>query len=181
MRITSLVVLWVMLHCIAAIGQQKSVPLGTQLRLRWHGKSVVVIKGSERFEYSLDDELNSYELDSVKLLSAKESNGFIYLLLEANGPSRGRSAMSGYCGAGFESDLVWLKLNARWDMVDSSSFLQGSCLQSVDGDKPAKWNGSVYHFEVINRHEATWYSVTYSFREPEKGLQIVSKPAPSTP
>jgi hypothetical protein len=134
------------------------------------------VKGKDRFEYALDSKLHSTEIVSAKLLSAKEHEGFSYLLLEASGPSRGQSAASSYCGAGVETDLVWLKLNTKWEVVDSSSFLQGSCFETADGPDEGEWNGPVYSLEVTNYHDNAIYLVKYSYREPEKGLQITSKP-----
>jgi hypothetical protein len=72
----------------AALGQHSGVPLGARLKLRWQGDTVRFQEGSTAHEISIRKQFEAVRLETVILQSAKEANGFIYLLLDATGPSK---------------------------------------------------------------------------------------------
>jgi hypothetical protein len=110
-------------------------------------------------------------LESVKLQSATESNGFMYLLLDVVGPSK-LPRDSHECGAGSESNLVWLKLDREWKLLDSKNFRYDSCWASISAIDPPLSEGDTLTVTTENK------VVTYSYKRPEEGLKITdSAPA----
>ena len=165
---------------------QREKPLGTQLRVRWQGLNIVVIKDGVKHPFSVGKDLMAYALNSVKLLSAKRSGDFTYLLLDIKGGSRGPEQFNSQCGIGEERGLVWLKLDAGWQKVDSQSFVIESCWDSaslVEEGAPITFNGpdlvargttnrDPRKENTIENREWMKYEVSYSLKHPENGLHV---------
>lgn len=162
-----------------AVGFQTSPqPLGARLKLRWNEKTITAYEGKQKHLIELGKDVNATIIGSAKLQSAKEKDGSIYLLLDVTGPSRGRRAQAmGYCGAGEESNLIWAKLGSDWKKETSQSFLYESCLESLEMIDAPAWNGSVLEVRSTDYRKNIDQRVTYSLKQPEAGLQIVSGPA----
>ena len=150
---------------------QQKVPLGSRLKLHWHANSVRFVEDGRTHEISLKGLFDAVELDSVKLQSATESKGFIFLLLDVEGPST-LPRDNHECGAGNESNLVWLKVDQEWKLLDAKSFRYDSCWASISVIDPPRWEGDTLTVTTDNK------VVTYSYKRPEEGLKIVdSAPA----
>jgi hypothetical protein len=74
-----------LLGSVWSFAHQK-VPLGSRLKLHWHGNSVRFVEDGRAHEISVKGLFDAVELQSVKLQSATESRGFMYLLLDIEGP-----------------------------------------------------------------------------------------------
>jgi hypothetical protein len=75
-------------------------------------------------------------------------------------------------GAGSESNLVWLKLDQEWKLLDAKSFRYDSCWASISMIDPPRWEGDTLTVSTENK------VVTYSYKRPEEGLRIAdSAPA----
>ena len=146
---------------------QQKVPLGSRLKLHWHGSSVRFIEDRRAHEISIKGLFDAVELDSVKLQSATQSKGFIYLLLDVEGPSK-LPRDSHECGAGSESNLVWLKLDLDWKVLSANKFRYDSCWASISAIDPPLWAGDTLTVTTENK------VVTYSYRRPEEGLKIAN-------
>lgn len=150
---------------------QQKVPLGSRLKLHWHAKSVRFVEDGQTHEISLKGLFDAVELKSVRLQSATESKGFMYLLLDVEGPSK-LPRDNHECGAGSESNLVWLKLDLDWKVLDSKNFRYDSCWASISMIDPPRWEGDTLTVATDNK------VVTYSYKRPEEGLKIAdSAPA----
>jgi hypothetical protein len=163
---------------------QTAKPLGSQLRVRWNGFNIIVIKDGTKHSFDVSKDINGWNLTSIKLLSAKESDNFIYLLFDLDGNSRSPEAAMHYCGAGVERSLVWVKLDQAWKKADSRSFVIESCFNNAELDElesPLTFKGS----ELIangstmrypgreDMSNNVWrYEIKYSYKHPEAGLQI---------
>lgn len=167
------------------LGQQ-SKPLGAQLRVRWNGFNITVIEGGARHHISVDGKINAYALTSVKLLSAKAADGFVYLLFDVRGPSRGPEESEYYCGAGEERSLIWVQLDDEWDYYSSSSFAIESCWDNAelnDEGGGLKFDGpdliargttfrDPATENTVKNFKLRRYEITYSLKHPESGLKI---------
>lgn len=150
---------------------QQKVPLGSRLKLHWHAKAVRFIEDGQTHEISLKGLFDAVELKSVRLQSATESKGFMYLLLDVRGPSK-LPRDNHECGAGRESNLVWLKLDMDWKVLDSKNFRYDSCWADISMIDPPRWEGDTLTVATDNK------VVKYSYKRPEEGLKIVdSAPA----
>lgn len=165
-------------------------PLGAQLRVRWDGHAVIVIKDGVKHTFEVDKDIMAYALHSVKLLSAKAVGSFTYLLFDISGQSRGPEDAQSYCGAGEERSLIWMKLDSDWKRVDSRSFVIESCWDTAsleDEGAPLTFNGPDLlargtttrdpdKEDTIENRKWMRYEVKYSIKHPEDGLQVSLKP-----
>jgi len=162
-----------------SVAQQSAspVPLGARLKLRWHGSTVYLREGNDSHELSLRDQFHAVQLDKVTLQSAKEAGDFIYLLLDVNGPSK-VPGDSHQCGAGMESDLIWLKLSKDWKVLNAKNFHYDSCWATISADDPPKWEGDTLRVSVYAVTSGTGRTLvaTYSYKRPEEGLKIAEMP-----
>jgi hypothetical protein len=154
-----------------------NAPLGTRLKMRWQSNTVTFRDGSSSHELSIRGQFHAVRLDKVVLQSAKESTGLIYLLLDVTGPSK-FPPDSHQCGAGTESDLIWLKLDKDWKIVDAKNFRYDSCWSTISADDPPKWQGDTLKVSVFSA--AGGKSVTqvarYTYKSPDTGIKVVETP-----
>jgi hypothetical protein len=158
--------------------QQTEVPLGARLKMHWKESSISFREGAAEHEIKVRDYFHAVRLDKVILQSAKESNGFIYLLLDVTGPSK-LPPDSHQCGAGTESDLIWLKLDKNWKPQDEKDFRYDSCWATISSDDPPKWAGDTLKVTVfsVTASESKTLVATYSYKHPDEGLRIAEDPA----
>ena len=158
----------------AVAAPQSNAPLGARLKMRWQGNTVTFRDGGSSHEVSIRDQFHAVRLEKMILQSAKESNGLIFLLLDVTGPSK-VPGDSHQCGAGTESDLIWLKLDKDWKLLDTQNFRYDSCWSTISADDPPKWQGDTFKvtvFSVTNGAGKTM-EATYTYKHPEEGLKIV--------
>ena len=165
--------------CVASVALgQSSVPLGARLKLHWKGSTVYVRDGAAEHELGVRDHFYAAALDKVVLQSAKESGGFTYLLLDVTGPSK-LPRDSHQCGAGDESNLIWLKLDKDWKIQDAKDFRYEPCWSDISADDPPKWQGDTLQVSVFSA--AGGKSVTqvakYTYKRPEDGIKVTETPA----
>ena len=162
-----------------AFSQQANVPLGARLKLHWKGSTVYVRDGASQHELAIRNHFHAVVLEKVILQSAKESGGFVYLLLDVTGPSK-VPADSHQCGAGTESDLIWLKLDQAWKVQDAKDFRYDSCWSTISADDPPKWEGDTLKVAVFNVRSggaAVNQVATYTYKHPEEGIKVIETPA----
>lgn len=162
----------------AGVLAQSTVPLGARLRVRWQGKTVRLLEGGRTHLVSIQGQFNAAGLDSVKLQSAKEENGAIYLLLDVSGPSK-IPPDARQCGAGTESNLIWLKLDQDWKLQDAKNFLYDSCWSPVVVADGPTWQGDTLTVtaDKISADSTETLVATYSYNRPEDGLKVTTRPA----
>jgi hypothetical protein len=153
---------------------QGNVPLGARLTMRWQGNTVTFRDGGSSHELSIRDQFHAVRLEKVVLQSAKESQGQIYLLLDVTGPSK-FPPDSHQCGAGTESDLIWLKVDKDWKLLDAKNFRYESCWSTISADDPPKWEGDTLKVTVfsVTSGASKTVAATYTYKHPEEGLKVV--------
>lgn len=155
----------------AAVAQPTAIPLGARLKMRWHDGKVFFREGSADHEIPLRAQFDAVEIDKVVLQSAKEAGDFIYLLLDVGGPSK-LPRDSHQCGAGTEANLIWLKLDKNWKVLDSNSFLYDSCWHDMSSVlDPPKWTGDTLKVSTLEK------VATYTYKHPEEGLKVAAAEA----
>lgn len=157
---------------------QSNGPLGARLKLRWKGSTVYLREGAKEHELDVRDHFHAMGLDKVVLQSAKEAGGSIYLLLDVTGPSK-LPRDSHQCGAGDESDLIWLKLDSDWKVQDAKNFRYESCWSDISADDPPKWTGDTLKVSVFSAEGGKSVSqvATYTYKHPEEGIKVTETPA----
>ena len=145
-----------------------------------------MVKDGVKHPLNADMDIMAGALHSVKLLSAKPSGDFIYLLFDITGDSRGPEEADSHCGTGEERNLIWMKLNAVWQKVDSQTFVIESCWDSAtlqDEGAPVTFIGpdlvargtttrDPKKENTFENHKWMKYEVRYSLKHPENGLLV---------
>jgi hypothetical protein len=141
------------------------------IKLRARGRRIVLTAGGRTQTLALGDKISSARLDSVKLIFVTRRAGFVYLLADARGQSKLRPDMH-ECGAGEEFDLVWLKLNARWRLVEARSARYESCWGSVTSDDGYKIEKRVLRVAYSDFKWKRESRLTYDADQPEHGFTL---------
>jgi len=178
------------LFAVSPLTAEQQKPLGEQLRVRWDGFNVIVIKDGVKHPFNVQKDMKAYAIENVRLLSAKASGDFIYLLLDITAASRGGSeeAAQRECGVAEEESLIWLKVNQEFKEINSKSFPIESCWDGATPDhtdKPLTFDGSRLivtgstfrdpsksELAQMGEQVSYTYTVEYSLNHPDEGLQV---------
>jgi hypothetical protein len=171
--------LWLTAMLLFACGGMAQSSLGARFKLRWGRDTVRFSVRGETHEVSIRKYFYAARLANVKLESAEEAGGFIYLLLDVTGPSKDPPD-SHQCGAGSESDLIWLKLDKDWKLTDAKQFRYDSCWSTISSYDDLSWDGdrlSVTADYVKEGGTVTTMVASYSYKHPEEGLKVTETSA----
>jgi hypothetical protein len=167
------------------MAQQRGL-LEKDLSVQSNGLKVVVVKDGVKHQFDVGKDLRAYVITDVKLLSAKSSRDFIYLLLDVNAASRGPENAQGECGVGEERNLVWLKMTKKFRKISLKSFPIESCWDGAVRDnweKPLNFDGprltvagsmscDPSKLRLPENCGDYTYTVEYSLKSPEQGLRV---------
>jgi len=146
--------------------------LATSFTARGQGSSLTLIEVGKPHVYVLPASLE-LDLDQAAVLDAQTKQGFAYVLLRVSGPSR-RGFPMGYCGAGRESALVWLKLHG-WKKVELRVEKYESCLYGLEPSKSG-WQGNSYGLEYADYRSSQSKTLAYNRAHPERGFSLTARP-----
>ena len=142
--------------------------------VRGHGSHLIVqpVKGGDFSVIELS--LASAGEQGIELLDSGETPAATYLLLSVTGESRPDGG-SGMCGAGEETNLIWLQLGADGLVKSQQSFLIESCLGGIASELKQPENGPwawEWDYQPIGRHHPTGehHTLQYDRTHPEMGL-----------
>ncbi len=111
-------------------------------------------------------------ITAAEILFATKKDEISYLVLRLEGPTN-EGGGNGYCGAGHEENLVWIKLSHA-AVLDVRSVRFSSCAFSIDpldGPRPTP-DGLTIQFQSYS--EGRKYVCSYDSAAPERGLSVVS-------
>lgn len=154
--------------------QQRAVASKVYARAKGH-RIIIVNDGRHSHRLDLSDKLGAAHIEGVSVALLTRKSGFTYLVLDVCGASKWPQDER-HCGLGAECNLVWLKLDRRWRVLESKSALYTSCWYVKTNDSPVRVEGRRLSVEYDNFHDETRGQVTYDADRPEKGLVIVEKP-----
>lgn len=121
------------------------------------------------------EQIDAAKITSAEILFASRRDGFIYLLIDVSGQSR-EKRNDRQCGAGIESNLIRIKLDSRWQIVDSASERYESCWSGITSGDGYKINGRVLTIEFDNFRAGETTKLSYNADEPEKGFEKTLSP-----
>src|SRR5215212_1262020 len=84
-------------------------------------------------QLSLGDKIDAAKITDTEILFANRKGAFTYLLIDVSGQSKEKSD-DRQCGAGIESNLIWIKLDAAWKIVAAGSERYESCWSGITSD-----------------------------------------------
>ena len=167
---TLFIIIVLLLTFCPAFGQKSKAP-GYQIRAS-KGSVAITYKGKAHW-LDLRQRIDAARITETELEFATEKKGFRYLLIDVIGWSR-REQNDRQCGAGEEANMIWVKLDAAWKILDVKSVRYQSC-----------WSGE----EVVGNYQRTndqmsfeFYTkggtakLSYNANEPEKGFLITEQP-----
>lgn len=143
-------------------------------KIRAVNRAVTITFKGKSYRLDVRKQIDAAKITETKLIFATEKNGFRYLVFDVGGWSRSVQN-DRQCGAGIESNLIWVKLDAAWKITDVQSKRYESCWsgESLFSDFVTSADSlSVEYFGDGN----TIIKLTYKTIEAEKGFQILTEP-----
>ena len=112
------------------------------------------------------------DMDTVDVLDAQQAGALRYVLLRVNGPSKRKEFGRGECGAGYETAIVWLKLQG-WQLQQVRSYLVESCWLNRIMESELLWEGraGVLPFQQMGKGAAR-YELHYDRGRPRIGFAV---------
>lgn len=171
-RLLTAVVLFVL--CVAGAAPQSS------LKVRAKGRrAVVVTERGRAHTLDLREQIDAMRIEDVSARFLSRAGGFTYLLLDVCGLSK-VPPDDRQCGAGIECNVVWLKLDAAWRVLDAQNQRYESCWAPISLDDEIKVEGRRLSFTVEDFRDEVRREVTYDADKPEAGLTVKPSPLPKT-
>jgi hypothetical protein len=147
--------------------QKKKAPGG--IKIRPDGASIRITRNRQKAVVDLGEAIDAADYLEHKVLDQTTKDNKYYVVLLVCGASR-PTTPSGYCRAGTECNIIWLKIDDKLKLEDMKSVLTESCFRNVstEGD-PRMANGIL---TVRYGRGLTTWQLTYDRKAPEKGLTI---------
>ncbi len=139
------------------------------IQLRFFQGALAIKQGDVQESFPIN--LSSNGEEEFKLHDLQRvSDGYV-LLMEITGYSRPYGGSS-YCGAGEETDLVWIVLSRQMKLQKQSSVLINSCFKNVENSGLKRQTSGLFSWE-LNFGQSI---VQYDPKKPLEGLVIRSTP-----
>lgn len=140
--------------------------------------SIVVREGGRAHTLDISRQADAARIEGATVHFLDRRGGLVYLLLSACGSSKPKPD-DRQCGAGTECNLIWLKLDARWRVLESKSERYESCWLPVTSDKGPTVTRRFLRLEYDDMSEQLRHVVTYDADRPEDGLKSETSPLPA--
>lgn len=141
----------------------------SEYEIRVKTNHLVVKYQKKSHDLKLLDEIGARRIEDAKILFAKRSGDFTYLVVDVSGMSKEKPD-DRMCGAGVEANLLWLKLDDRWEIKAVDSILYESCWVTVMADEGYKISGNTLSIHFENFRDDLITDLTYDNDRPEKGF-----------
>jgi hypothetical protein len=117
-------------------------------------------------------------IDSAEILSVQNDNDneISYIVLRVSGRTV-KNGRSGHCGAGYEENLIWMKVS-HTVLQDVRSVLYSSCAFSIEPMSDVRLINGHLRVEYYSGSERRTFICTYDAASPRDGFSVVSKKDP---
>jgi hypothetical protein len=173
--ITVFVLFWVMTGAALAQSVAKA-----DFKIRGKGRQVMLTYRGRSHKLDVGEQIDAAKLTDVTLLFASRRGPYIYLVVDACGSSKPKSD-DRHCGAGTECNLLWIKVNTEWRIVDSKSVRYESCWQPITSSEGYKISGGNFEMVYEDLRQKVGYRVTYNVEQPERGFQVEERALEDVP
>lgn len=112
-------------------------------------------------------------IKEADVLFEHESGEIFYVVVRLNGPTL-KNGGSRHCGAGEETNLVWIKASHA-AVLDVRSILYNSCAFSIEPLDLPEATSRGLHVEYVSYSEGRKFRCTYDHRSPANGLLVTSQ------
>jgi hypothetical protein len=146
----------------------------TEYRLRFKNNDLTVKYKGKSHTLKVADKIDAAKVTEAEILFVNRKDEFTYLVVAVSGDSRDESN-DRQCGAGVESNLLWIKLDSSWQIKDINSARYESCWSSVTSQDGYKIAGKTLTIEFDNFRDDVNVKLSYNAEQPEKGFQTEQK------
>lgn len=153
-------------------------PVKSDYKIRGKGRLLVVTYRAKPHMLDLGEKIGAAKITDTAVVFAERRGRFTYLVIDVIGQSKLKEDAR-QCGAGIESNLIWLKLDAAWKVADSNSVRYESCWSPTTSDDGYRTKGHVLILEIDDFHDDLHTMLTYDANQPEKGFMIKKTPLKS--
>jgi hypothetical protein len=116
------------------------------------------------------DKIDAAKITDTKILFANRRDTFTYLVIDVLGQSKAKQD-NHQCGAGEEANLLWIKLDAKWQVADINSVRYESCWSTATSDEGYKINDKTLAINISDFHNNEAIKLSYDANAPEKGFK----------
>ncbi|MBS1795275.1 MAG: hypothetical protein JSS81_15570 [Acidobacteria bacterium] len=159
----------VLLFSVQLAAAQKSNAPG--YRISFAKRSVSVTFRQKTHRLDIYKNIDAARIVRAKILFAAQKAGFRYLVLDVSGWSKAKLD-DRQCGAGTESNLLWIKLDTAWKIIEVQSERYESCWASIEPDEGYSVKDGILTAEFMNFRDELNTVLTYDPRTPEKGFRL---------
>lgn len=159
------------LACGSALGQKQAK---SSYKIRAEGRQLILSFQGKTHRLNTIEQIDAEKVTNTEILYAGKKDNFTYLVVDVSGQSRAKQN-DRQCGAGIESNLIWIKLDSMWKISGINSVRYESCWSSVNSEEGYKINGKTLFIELNNFRENQYIRLSYNADEPERGFQIEQK------
>lgn len=163
-------IIFIILCCAAAsvFGQNSEA---AAYKIRANGRTLAIKFKKKSYRFDFGKEIDAARITETEILFANEKEGFRYLVIDVSGWSHEKQN-DRQCGAGTESNLLWLKLDANWKIADIKSVRYQSCWSGIDINDSFEITKNSLAADFDNIRDKVNVKLSYNSLEPEKGFQI---------
>lgn len=143
-------------------------------KLQLKNNNLVVKYKGKAHKLNVADKIDAAKATDAELLFVTGKDDFTYLVAAVSGYSREESN-DRQCGAGVESNLLWIKIDSKWQIADISSVRYESCWSSISSNDGYRIKGNALSIEFDNFRDDVNVKMSYNAEQPEKGFQSEQK------
>lgn len=162
-------VIFLVLISVATIFPQKTIK--TAYKIMFDDHHLTIKHNKKNYRLALGEAINAAKITDAELIFADKKGSFTYLIVAVSGQSKYEQD-DRHCGAGMESNLIWIKLNSRLKVSQFMSERYESCWSSVSSNDGFLINGKTLKMSVDNFRDETTTNLFYNSGEPEMGFRI---------
>lgn len=148
--------------------QAQNTSAQSGIKARPRGTKLILTSQGKKHTLDVSQSVDAAKLDDVSVLFATRRPDYLYLLVDACGPSK-LTSDDRQCGAGRECNLLWIKLNVTWQINDIKAVRYESCWAPVSSYDTFHIKGNTLQFAYSGDKE---YKVTYDADRPEDGFHV---------
>jgi hypothetical protein len=167
----SILTLAIALLIQSTTAQAQNASAQSAIKARGRGTRLILNSQGKKHVLDVSQSVDAAKLDEVSVLFATRRADFLYLLVAACGSSKLKPD-DRQCGAGEECNLLWIKLNSKWQINDIKAVRYESCWAPITSNDGYKIKGNTLLLEYSDFREKKEYKLTYDADRPEGGFHV---------
>lgn len=137
-----------------------------------NGAAHLTFAGYGELKLDLQPFSGAAAIEKARILFVNTKDRISYVVIRLTGPTRLKGG-TGYCGAGQEENLVWMKLSST-QVLDVRAVLFNSCTFSIEPDNVNTTEDEL-KLKYISYSENKNFVLSYDNKVPEKGFAVSSE------